>query len=177
MQGSRGQQDLNIRRFGKSLTCTLVKGGRLFKLNRGGPLFGTSLFPLLPAVRGFPAVPAAALFVAPVIFFTAIRAPAPVRRGEGFIGYAAVGHPQAAFALSPVVLVPAVRPDPAFSGAAAPVIPADTGAPAAGICTVIHRFAGQQIRTFFLTHGNLETHSRRAAYYGPEYSRSPRIYL
>jgi hypothetical protein len=120
------------------------------------PGFLDRIFPLLSAIRCFPAILAAALLVAPVNFFTAILTFTPVRRGERFVDHPPVGYPQPAFALSPVFPVPAIHPDPAFSGTAAPVIPADTGSPAADICTVIHRISGRHVRVLFLTHGNLE---------------------
>jgi hypothetical protein len=111
---------------------------------------------LSPAVRRFPAFPAAALLGAPVSVFAAVFAFTPVRKGEGFVLHAPVGHQQPAFAFPPVFTGPAVTPGPAFSGTAAPVVPADAGTPAAGIRRVIRRISGQYIRVFTLTHGNLE---------------------
>jgi hypothetical protein len=132
---------------------------------------------LFPAIRCFPAVLAAALQAAPVIIFTAIFTSAPVRGGKRFVNYTPVGYPQPAFTLPPVFVIPAFFSGPAFPGTAAAVIPADTGTPAAGICTAIHRIKSRYVRVFFLTHGNLEIHSQTAVYYKRKYTLSPPVHL
>jgi hypothetical protein len=91
---------------------------------------------VLPAILHFPPGFPAAVQGAPVPEFTAVFTLALVRGRERFVGQAAVNHPEPAFSLPPVILDPPVLSNPAFTGAAAAVIPAHAGFAAASALAI-----------------------------------------
>jgi hypothetical protein len=80
---------------------------------------------------------------------------APIRGGEGLVVLTAILGPQAALRLVPAVpAAPAIRPGPAFTGAAAAIVPAHAGFVAADAGLAVLRFFRHAGFFIFMTHVN-----------------------